>query len=385
MKILHVCAQAPAFNSGGALCVYQSHYALTSLYKEVDYAGPHIEDKEIESKYKKCYYLDFPISKFTKLNTLMHFQFDRAYPNWKKNQIPINKYDLIYIEFTKMDYVIKDILKSSFKGKIIVRAHNVETDFYRIEYQNDKSILRFLKYKFSYAKEKFMVQNADCVLAITDADKNNFINTYDLDRDKVKVFPVGVNHGNYETGIEGSLDGKIKCLITGSLWFGPNSEGAKWFIEKVWPKVKDICELTLAGSSPSDEIKKLCDLENIQIIESPKTMVPYFKDADMILAPVFSGAGMKVKIAEAMSYGLPVVTTEHGAIGYKIKNGINGYICKDEKTFAEAIRKYFNMNVAERRKFLMAERNLYEENYSLNAIKNAVHKIVSDLIPIEEN
>ena len=34
---------------------------LTSLYKEVDYAGPHIEDKEIESKYKKCYYLDFPI------------------------------------------------------------------------------------------------------------------------------------------------------------------------------------------------------------------------------------------------------------------------------------------------------------------------------------
>lgn len=43
------------------------------------------------------------------------------------------------------------------------------------------------------------------------------------------------------------------------------------------------------------------------------------------------------------------------------------------------------MNVAERTKFLMAERNLYEENYSLNAIKNAVHKIVSDLIPIEEN
>ena len=42
MRILHVCAQAPAFNSGGALCVYQSHYALTSIYEEVDYAGPPI-------------------------------------------------------------------------------------------------------------------------------------------------------------------------------------------------------------------------------------------------------------------------------------------------------------------------------------------------------
>ena len=55
MRILHVCAQAPAFNSGGALCVYQSHYALTSIYEEVDYAGPHIENEDIAKKYKNAF------------------------------------------------------------------------------------------------------------------------------------------------------------------------------------------------------------------------------------------------------------------------------------------------------------------------------------------
>ncbi len=382
MRILHVCAQAPAFNSGGALCVYQSHYALTSIYEEVDYAGPHIENEDIAKKYKKCFYLDSPINKFTKIDTLLHFQFDRSYPNWKKAQIPINDYDLIYIEFTKMDYVIKDILKASFKGKIIVRAHNIETEFYRIEYQNDKSLLRLLKYKSSYEKEKFMSQNADCLLAITDQDKESFINVYKLDENKIRVLPVGVNELNTEE-ITGVINEKLNCLITGSLWFGPNSDGAKWFIEKVWPYVKDICELTLAGASPSEEIKRMCMIENIHIIESPKTMVPYFKKADMILAPIFSGAGMKVKIAEAMSYGLPVVTTEHGAIGYKIENKKNGYICKDEKEFANAIREYFDMDVTERKEFLKSERKLYEKYYSLNAIKNNVFEIISDILSIE--
>lgn len=385
MKILHICAQRPAFSSGGELCVYQSHYALTNLYSEVDYAGPQIKNEEIENKYKKCYYLDSPITKFTKLRTLAHFQFDRAYPNWKNAHIQFDKYDVIYIEFTKMDYVIKDILKSGFKGKIIVRAHNVETDFYRIEYENDRTILRLLKYKFSRSRENYMLQKADRILAITDQDKKTFMDTYELPDEKIVVFPVGVNQDNFESEITGKINEKLNCLITGSLWFGPNSDGAKWFIKQVWPHVKNICTLTLAGSNPSEEIKKLCENENIEIKESPESMVPYFEKADMVLAPVFSGAGMKVKIAEAMSYGLPIVTTEHGAIGYKISNGVDGYICKTPDEFVDAIIRYYNMSEIERCEFLKRERKLYKENYSLNAIKDKVEKIVQEVIVFKGN
>jgi glycosyltransferase involved in cell wall biosynthesis len=379
MRILHICAQKPAFNSGGSLCVYQSYYALTKLYTTVDYAGPSIYNSEVESKYKNLYYLDNPISKFTKVITLFQMQFEKAYPNWEKANIPLAQYDLIYIEFTKMDYVIKDILASGFKGKIIVRAHNVEQDFYKIEYENDRSILRFLKYKFGGCRECYMAQHADFVLAITETDRQRFIKLYELSENKIKVLPVGVNEAKDAKKMTDSLNGKIKCLITGSLWFGPNSDGVKWFIERVWPLVKDICDLTLAGSRPLDEIKSLCKEEGINLAESPESMMPYFKNTDMVLAPIFEGAGMKVKIAEAMSYGLPVVTTRHGAIGYAIKNGINGFIENEPKAFACAIRDYYNLSNTDRKTFLANERKLYKENYSLEAIKRDVQEIIMSI------
>ncbi|WP_170841486.1 glycosyltransferase family 4 protein [[Clostridium] fimetarium] len=379
MRILHVCAQEPAFNSGGSLCVYQSHYALTKLYEDVDYAGPAISNKDIECKYKKRYYLDASISKLTKAITLLQLQFDRYYPNWKNANIPLDQYDLIYVEFTKMNYVVKDIAVSGFKGKIILRAHNVERDFYRIELENDRSLLRFMKYKLGGGRERYMTQKADRVLAITEIDGQRFIDIYQIPKEKIVVFPVGVNEAKHQKEITGELNEKIRCLITGSLWFGPNCEGVKWFIEKVWPLVKEICNLTLAGASPLEEIKKLCQKENIHLVESPKSMMPYFENTDMVLVPIFDGGGMKVKIAEAMSYGLPVVTTSHGVIGYAIENGVDGYVTDDPLAFAEAIKTYFNMNDDDRKKILENERKLYRDNYSLEAIERDVHEIIASL------
>ena len=84
------------------------------------------------------------------------------------------------------------------------------------------------------------------------------------------------------------------------------------------PKVSDICELTIAGAKPNDEITNACRDTNTLLVASPESMKPYFEAAYMVLVPIFDGGGMKVKVAEAMSYNLPVVTTSHGKIGYKI-------------------------------------------------------------------
>lgn len=85
---------------------------------------------------------------------------------------------------------------------------------------------------------------------------------------------------------------------------------------------------------------------------------------------------MKVKIAEAMSYGLPVVTTSHGAIGYNLKNNINIYVADEKKEFVNAIQKYFYMSVSERRIFLESEWSIYKKFYSLDAIECICKKII---------
>ena len=60
----------------------------------------------------------------------------------------------------------------------------------------------------------------------------------------------------------------------------------------------------------------IANAERCTLVDSPEDMAPYFRGASLYLAPIFSGAGMKVKVAEALSYGLQVVGTRHAFIGY---------------------------------------------------------------------
>ena len=76
--------------------------------------------------------------------------------------------------------------------------------------------------------------------------------------------------------------------------------------------------LVVAGRNPGKDLKQLiAETERVALIDSPEDMAPFFQNADMYVAPVFSGAGMKVKVAEALSYGLTVIGSHHALIGYE--------------------------------------------------------------------
>ena len=374
MEILHICTQAPGKTSGGEIGILQFSYALSKIADRVDYVGPQIKDPEIAGMYNKAEYLENTLTPMQKVWSLLHFQFDRKYISWKKKAIDFSRYDYIFIEFTKLDYVLRDILKSGYKGKILVRAHNVEKDYLRISYESDKNFVNFIKHVLSGRREGYMVHHADAVLAITETDKNRLIELYGSPEEKIVICPVGVNEPKYNKSFDGKIGEKLKCLITGSLWFGPNADATAWFITNVFPQVKNICNLTVAGFKPNDTVKQLCFQQGVNLIDSPESMQPYFEQADMVLAPIFEGGGMKVKIAEAMSYGLPVVTTPHGAIGYDMVDKENVLIANTAEGFSEAINLYYQLDINARINFLNSEWQLYCGKYSLEAVKQLLQR-----------
>ena len=374
MEILHICTQAPGKTSGGEIGILQFSYALSKIADRVDYVGPQIKDPEIAGMYNKAEYLENTLTPMQKVWSLLHFQFDRKYISWKKKAIDFSRYDYIFIEFTKLDYVLRDILKSGYKGKILVRAHNVEKDYLRISYESDKNFVNFIKHVLSGRREGYMVHHADAVLAITETDKNRLIELYGSPEEKIVICPVGVNEPKYDKSFDGKIGEKLNCLITGSLWFGPNADATAWFITNVFPQVKNICNLTVAGFKPNDTVKQLCFQQGVNLIDSPESMQPYFEQADMVLAPIFEGGGMKVKIAEAMSYGLPVVTTPHGAIGYDMVDKENVLIANTAEGFSEAINLYYQLDINARINFLNSEWQLYCGKYSLEAVKQLLQR-----------
>lgn len=380
MRILHIATQAPGHTSGGEIGTLLFSYALNNIGAKVDYIGPEIKDKTIAAWYNKITYLEKPINRIEKAWTLMHFYFDRHYLGWKRENVNFNQYQVIFVEFTKMDYFIRDILKAGYKGKIIVRAHNVEHDFFRINYMAHKTIMNGMKYLISKKRENYMIKNSDLVLAITELDKKRLIELYGISPDKVQIFPVAVNLAEENKTFSGAIGSKLKCLITGSLWFGPNADATVWFLKEVYPVVKNICDLTVAGFKPNEQVKQCCQEGGVRLVDSPDDMEPYFRETEMVLAPIFDGGGMKVKIAEALSYALPVVTTDHGNIGYDLVDRENGLIANTAQDFISDIQFYYGLSNEARSEILQNSWRTYTEKFSLNAAVKRCDRIVKELV-----
>ena len=379
MRILHIATQAPGHTSGGEIGTLLFSYALNNINAVVDYIGPEIKDKAIASWYNKTIYLEKSINKIEKVWTLMHFYFDRHYLGWKRTKIDYNEYQVNFVEFTKMDYFIRDILKSGYRGKIIVRAHNVEHDFFKINFTAHKTFMNGAKYLISKKREGYMIANSDLVLAITELDKKRLIELYNVSPDKVQIFPVAVNLAKDTKVFNGKISERVKCLITGSLWFGPNADATVWFLKEVYPAVRSICDLTVAGFRPNERVKQSCQESGVKLVDSPDNMEPYFNETEMVLAPIFDGGGMKVKIAEALSYGLPVMTTDHGNIGYDLIDRKNGFIANTAQDFISDIKFYYGLDNEARTLILKNSWETYVEKFSLNAATKRCDEIICNI------
>ena len=116
----------------------------------------------------------------------------------------------------------------------------------------------------------------------------------------------------------------------------------------------------------------------ISLIDSPPNMEPFFMNADIYVAAVFDGAGMKVKVAEALSYGLPVIGTDHAFIGYEnIQCG--KFVANKSKEFLIEIAKLCKLNDYRKLRediFLEFKNNL-SMNSSAMRYKNFIEKVIS--------
>jgi glycosyltransferase involved in cell wall biosynthesis len=62
----------------------------------------------------------------------------------------------------------------------------------------------------------------------------------------------------------------------------------------------------------------------------------YYRDADLAIVPLRAGGGTRMKVIEAASYGVPLVTTIFGAAGTTLQCDVDVLIANDEGNFLRA-------------------------------------------------
>lgn len=161
----------------------------------------------------------------------------------------------------------------------------------------------------------------------------------------------------------------VNLLWMGGFWWYPNAEAVLWFVKDILPLVKDKLveqniRLHFLGAAPPDELMHVHDGANVFVHGFVDSLDDMLTSAHLLFVPLLSGGGVRVKILEAMSNGIPVLSTSKGCEGLGATDGIDIVVRDDAAGFAEALLK-IAADREMRVRLSLACRNLLLEKYNL--------------------
>lgn len=107
-------------------------------------------------------------------------------------------------------------------------------------------------------------------------------------------------------------------LFVGAFHHPPNREAALWLAREILPAVLERApgaRLRIVGSAPPPEVLELAG-PHVEVVGDAPSVLPHLEEAAVVMAPVRSGGGMRMKVLQAMAAGKAVVTTPLGTEGY---------------------------------------------------------------------
>jgi len=271
-------------------------------------------------------------------------------------------FDIIQVEMLYMTIYLNTIRKYS-RAPVILRAHNIEHLIWKRIAENSLNTLKkhYLKqlYRSLRSYELSMLSQVDGIVAITETDSGFF--RKHAGTVPVISIPFGINPVSLPS--PSPTPSETDLFHIGSMNWIPNEEGISWFLVQVWPEVSkrhQKLKLFLAGRAMPDWLLSL-KLPGIEVLGEVPDAGLFMQQHQIMIVPLFSGSGIRIKIIEAMTAGKVVISTSIGAEGIGYEQGKNLIIADSADDFVKAI-----------------DRLIADENYRLALGQNARSLMLSE-------
>jgi glycosyltransferase involved in cell wall biosynthesis len=261
-------------------------------------------------------------------------EFERALIQLLKTQ----SFDIIQLEGVFMASYIP-ILKKYSKSKITLRAHNVEHQIWDRLLLQEKSFIKkaYLSLQNKRLK-KFELQafdKCDAIVTITDIDKQTIKSL--MPSQNIETCLTGLNLINY-VPIFSPIKTNTVFHFASMDWM-PNVEAVDWLLKHVWNEViKEVpdAKLILAGRGMPETIKQKGST-SVTVIEEVESSSEFYNTYDIMLVPLWSGSGLRIKLVEGLAYGKAIITTSIGAEGIPYVANKHLMIADNHAEFIRAI------------------------------------------------
>ena len=158
-------------------------------------------------------------------------------------------------------------------------------------------------------------------------------------------------------------------LFTGTLSYPPNAEALLWLLRDIWPRIRDAhptVRLLVVGRGAPAEAERLAD-ERVELAGWVPDMRAAFARASVVLVPMRSGGGTRLKVLDGLASGRALLTTTMGAEGVELRDGEHAAVADGAEAFAAAALRLLG-DTAERARLGAAGRALAEDVYDWAAI-----------------
>ncbi len=147
--------------------------------------------------------------------------------------------------------------------------------------------------------------------------------------------------------VNGSAAGfgeRSDLYFVGGYQHPPNIDAARWFVESIWPLVRERLpevRFHLVGSKATDEVRALGEAEGVTFHGFVERLDPFLDRCRLSVAPLRYGAGVKGKVNQAMAHGQPVVATPAAVEGLNAVDGQDVLVAEDAASFADAVVRLY--------------------------------------------
>jgi len=354
LKVLIIGSRVPfPLRDGGAIASYNLLKGLSQLDIEIDFitlnTSKHFVDATTFEKefgflnYSETFFINTDIRPLKALRNLFSsgsYNVERfTHPDFAARIQALcdkNQYDIVHFEGL---FVAQYLPMIQTKAVKLLRQHNVEYAIWQTLANTKKGLMRwyisFLAKRLEQFEEAITPQ-FDALVSITESDRIASIRYLYFKKISTTI-PAGIIKQEQATDKFNSA----YLYHIGSMEWMPNIEAMDWFHEQIWPLILEASpasEFFMAGKHMPKRYENWV-YKNFHVMGEVDSVEQFSADKSILVVPLRSGSGIRIKTIEAMMAGKAVVTTSQGAFGLDIVDGVHCLIADEPKSFAEACVK----------------------------------------------
>ena len=234
-----------------------------------------------------------------------------------------------------------DLIRLKTKAPIIYDT--IDLHFLRLKRQKDYLDPSYQNTSWSwetYQKLELNYANQAAATVVVTEDEKQVLSSLGVKN----VWVIPNIHEEISLSEKVAFDQRSGLVFIGSYNHPPNIDAVKWLcleiMPLVWASRPDIT-VNLLGSNLKDEVKELAS-DKVVVTGYVPEVEPYFQKSRIFVAPLRFGAGMKGKIGQSLSLGLPTITTKIGAEGMGLIDHQDVLIADTAEEFAQAVIELYD-------------------------------------------